>query len=87
MNFLPILGIVLLLGIDQFTKYWAVNTLANQADIMLWPNVFHLSYVENRGAAFGMLQSKQGFFIIMTIAVLIFIVWYWKRIPKDKWGI
>lgn len=87
MKFLPILGIVLLLGIDQFTKYWAVNTLANQADIMLWPNVFHLSYVENRGAAFGMLQGKQGFFIIMTIAVLIFIAWYWRRIPQDKWGI
>lgn len=86
MKFIPILAVAVLLGIDQLTKYWAANVLAVQGDVMLWPNVFHFSYVENRGAAFGMMQNKQWFFISVTIIVLIFILWYWRNIPNNKWG-
>lgn len=86
MKFIPALLVMILLGVDQLTKYWASHVLAVQGDVMLWPNVFHFTYVENRGAAFGMLQNKQWFFIIVTIVVVAFILWYWKNIPDNKWG-
>lgn len=86
MKFIPVLLVAVFLGIDQLTKYWASNVLATQGDILFWPNIFHFTYVENRGAAFGMLQNQQWFFITMTVIVLIFIVWYWRQIPNNKWG-
>lgn len=79
--------VIVLVICDQLTKSWAEVVLKNGQDIRLWPNVFHLTYVENRGAAFGMLEGKQAFFIIMTVTVLIAILWYWRKIPHNKWGI
>lgn len=86
MKVIAVLLIAVLLGVDQLAKYWAANVLRAQGDVMIWPNVFHFTYVENRGAAFGMLQNKQWFFVIMTVIVLAFIIWYWKSIPCNKWG-
>ncbi|PHV71138.1 signal peptidase II [Sporanaerobium hydrogeniformans] len=78
-----ILGLV---GLDQVTKIWAVQKLSNGQDISLWPDVFHLTYVENRGAAFGMLQNKQWFFIVITGIVLVGLIWYYKKLPVTFWG-
>lgn len=81
-----LLAIVVLVVMDQLTKYWADITLKLGQDIKIWPGVFHLSYIENRGAAFGMLQGKQLFFVVMTVIVLAAMIWYWRRIPQGNWG-
>ncbi len=81
-----ILIIVGLIALDQVTKVWAVQQLANGQDVLLWPNVFHLTYVENRGAAFGMLQNKQWLFIIMTVVVVTALFIYYKKLPFTFWG-
>ncbi|OON99603.1 MAG: signal peptidase II [Epulopiscium sp. Nele67-Bin004] len=78
--------IILLVGLDQWTKYWALTELKFRDDIVLWENVFHLKYVENRGAAFGMMQDRQVLFIVITAIVLITIVRYWRHIPKNVFG-
>lgn len=80
------LAILLFVGIDQWAKYLATHFLKGQEDILLWPQVFHLSYVENRGAAFGMLQDRQWFFVIITLIVLIGVCFYWKQIPQNASG-
>jgi signal peptidase II len=46
-------------------------------------NVFHLTYVENRGAAFGILQNRQWFFILITFIVLAVVIFYIYN-KKDK---
>lgn len=86
MKFIIAIAIVALVGIDQLTKYLAEVYLRGQADIKVWPDVFHLSYVENRGAAFGMMQGRQTFFVIITCIVLIGVVWYWRQIPSNRAG-
>ena len=53
-----LVAIVLLVGVDQLTKWWAITQLAGTNGIPLWKGVFELTYVENRGAAFGMLQPS-----------------------------
>ena len=68
--------IVLLIGIDQLSKVWALNSLKNIGSISIIENVFHLTYVENRGAAFGMLQNNQTIFIIVALAASIFGLYY-----------
>lgn len=76
---------ILLIFIDQITKFAAVKCLKGQEPFVLIDGVFELSYLENRGAAFGMLQNQQVFFIIATILVLCIIVYiYLKRIPCER---
>lgn len=87
MKFLGVLAVLALVGIDQLTKYWAQIALQGQMDIQLWPGVFHLSYVENRGAAFGMLQGRQMLFVVITLIVLGGVLYYWRQIPQGRMGI
>lgn len=65
---LIILAVILI--VDQVTKFWAVNYLKGVGDIPVIQNLFHLTYVENRGAAFGMFQNQRLFFIITTSLVV-----------------
>lgn len=73
-----------LLFLDQYTKHLAVSALKDQPSIPIIKNVFELSYVENRGAAFGMLQNRQWMFIILTAAVLIVLGWIFHKMPFEK---
>ncbi|MEG2984008.1 MAG: signal peptidase II [Peptostreptococcaceae bacterium] len=71
-----ILIILGLIGIDQVSKYVAINYLANIGSIPIIKDVVHLTYVENRGAAFGMFQNNQMIFVIVAIAACIFGIYY-----------
>jgi len=72
-----------LVGLDLVTKLWAQNTLPEKP-ISLIQGVFELRYLENRGAAFGLLQNQRTFFIILTIIFLAAMVYVYMRIPSDK---
>lgn len=73
-----------LIGLDQFTKYLAINHLMNKDDIILIPGVLQLHYLENTGAAFSMLEGKQVLFAIMTPILLIALFYLLLRMPKHK---
>ena len=68
--------IILLISIDQISKLWALNYLKNVGSIPIIQNVFHLTYVENRGAAFGMFQNNQVIFIIVALMASIYGLYY-----------
>ena len=73
-----------LLLIDQLTKLWAVKILKPIGSIKIIHNVLEIYYVENRGAAFGIMQNKQWFFLIITLAVLVGLLWISGKIPEEK---
>ena len=75
---------VVLITLDQFTKYMAVIKLKDQPAYVIWPKVFELRYLENRGAAFGMLQNQKVFFIIITGVVILGILYLLFKIPEEK---
>ena len=54
--FVAIFSIILII-IDQFTKFLAASYLANEDSVVLIDNFLRLYYIENRGAAFGILQG------------------------------
>lgn len=64
----------LLILIDQFTKRLAYKYLYNNEPLVLIDNILELVYVENRGAAFGILQNKHIVFYLLTIVVLIILL-------------
>lgn len=77
-------ALLLFILLDQVVKLWVLARLKGQQPIVLIKNVLEFQYVENRGAAFGMLQNQRIFFLIMTIGVLIALVLLEKKIPQES---
>ncbi len=75
---------VVLVFLDQITKYLAICHLKDGADVEIIPGVFRLHYLENRGAAFGMLQNQKIFFIFIAIVILAAICYVIFRMPDKK---
>lgn len=69
MAVLAVIISILLIALDQLSKLYALNVVKPQGTVTLIDNFYYLTYVENRGAAFGMLQNQQVFFIAVTITI------------------
>lgn len=65
--------------LDQVSKHLAIKYLKNKKPYVIVENFFQLSYVENRGAAFGILQHKRSLFIIFTIIIILILSLYLFR--------
>lgn len=79
-----IVGILILTALDQLTKHLAMFYLKGKESVSIIKNVFELTYVENRGAAFGILQNHREFFLILTAVALIAMAWVYWKIPAKK---
>lgn len=75
---------LILLGFDQWTKYLAILHLKDQESISLISGIFQLHYLENTGAAFGMLSGMQWIFVFIALAVMILVAYVYFKIPWDK---
>lgn len=74
-KYLMILAALLL--IDQITKYYVRLNLSVIGTMPVIQDFFHLTYVENRGAAFGMMQGKSSVFVFATfVAIVALLVYY-----------
>ena len=82
--FIFFIGLGVSIGLDQFTKHLAVVHLKGQKPFVLIKGVFEFYYSENRGAAFGMLQGRQGFFFLIAAAVILAVLWAVYRMPAGK---
>ncbi|QXM05851.1 signal peptidase II [Crassaminicella indica] len=67
MNYLLVLLIVIL---DQASKVMVQSKFLVNESVPIIKNIFHLTYVQNVGAAFGILKNQKMFFILMTIFVI-----------------
>lgn len=71
--------------LDQVVKYIVRAKMALGQSIPLLDGVFHLTYVQNTGAAFNMFEGMQTFLQIVPFAALIFAVWYMERHLNTHW--
>ena len=78
-----ILSILFGVALDQYTKYLAVTHL-QEKPVVLLKDIFQLQYLENRGAAFGMLQNQQWFFLIVGIVAVVVLFTIYVRVEKVK---
>lgn len=82
---MEILIIILGLIADRLTKVWALNTLSKVDEIVVIKNIFGFSYLENRGAAFGVFQNKVFLLGIVTSIVIAAMIFYLlKYKPASK---
>ncbi len=79
-----LLGCFLLIGLDQWTKHLAVVYLKNQPSIPLISGVLELQYLENRGAAFGIMQNQQWFFLAICAVAVPAALYAYSVLPKTR---
>ena len=73
---------VLIVIVDFIVKKCSLEHLTKVDTSPLWKDVFHLTYVENKGAAFGMMQNQRWFFIVLTVIVLIGVIVFAFKLKK-----
>lgn len=64
--------VLALVALDQLTKFIAVAKLAPVDSVSFIPGVLSLTYVENRGMAFSLLQGNVLFLVVITAVILFF---------------
>lgn len=79
-----LVSVLLLVGLDQWTKLLAVAYLKGQPAVPLIKGIFELQYLENRGAAFGILQGQKIPLVLFTAALTLIILYFYSRIPEGR---
>lgn len=80
---LPLAVVIL----DQFSKYIVVENMALGESIPIIEEVFHLTYILNPGAAFGMFAHNRLFFIAIAVVVIGIIIWTRREILESPWEV
>lgn len=79
--------VIIFLGLlfDRLTKIWALNSLKDTDGVILIKDFFKLEYLENKGAAFGIMQNKVIFLSLVTFLIVAGMTYYIiKYKPKSK---
>ena len=69
---------LLVVVIDQLTKYYVVTHFAVGESVPVINNVFHWTFILNPGAAFGMLEGSRWLFVLIAVAVVSG-VWFMRK--------
>ena len=83
---LSIIAAVILI-LDQTTKLYVDANYRLHESVPVIHDFFHLTYVRNKGAAFGILSDSAvriPFFISVSIVAMLGILWYIKQIRNDQ---
>lgn len=83
-NLIGIFSIIIGVLLDQYTKILAVTHLKDANPVPIIEDVFELHYLENRGAAFGILQNQHLFFVISGLILLTVGTILYVRLPYTK---
>jgi len=70
--------------VDQATKFWIQSRMSYGESIPVISDVFHITYILNPGAAFGILENKTWFFVIVAVILISGVAYIYPRLPKDK---
>ena len=79
---------MLVIALDQFTKFLVLESLQLNQSITIWPDYFYFTYIQNRGTAFGFMSDmdpviRLPFFVTITVAAA-FIVYSYQRVIKEE---
>ena len=83
---LSIVLIILVVALDQVTKYLTVSNLDLGETFPVIKDVLHFTYVRNEGAAFGILaEHRWVFMVVSVIGIAALFVWLAVAKPESKW--
>ena len=73
--FLVCLGLI---GVDQITKFLTISNIPLHEQIEVLPGLFNLTYAQNTGAAFSMMEGQKWFFLAIVILLCLGIIWEFR---------
>ena len=76
--------VIVLVLLDQITKWQALTKLKPIKNTVVIKGFLDFTFVENRGAAFGILSGQRVFFILLTVVVTVGIIYSFYKLPKTK---
>lgn len=80
-----IIVIVAAVVVDQVSKVLVIKFLKDLVSVEIIPGILRFTYVENRGAAFGMLSDNRWIFmIISSLAIVALMIYLWKFRPESR---
>ncbi len=74
----------LVLGIDQLSKYIIRTTFQPNESLPVIKSIFHLTYIHNPGAAFGILAYKTPVFVGVTLLVVLIILAAYHYLTPER---
>lgn len=81
---IPLIAAVLLVAVDQITKYMALTQLKPIGSVTFIDGFMDFTFVENRGAAFGIFSGKTWLLLVISIIICAVLVWAMTKMPKTK---
>ncbi|PAV29929.1 signal peptidase II [Virgibacillus profundi] len=75
---------LVIIAVDQLTKWAIVKTMELGEEIIIIENFFSLTSHRNKGAAWGILQGQMMFFYIVTVIVVIGVIYYMQKYAKES---
>lgn len=84
MYILPILAGIGLILLDQGTKLWALSSLKPIHNRTVIEGFLDLTFVENRGVAFGMFSGKRWLILLLTAAIAGMLLYFYHSLPRRK---
>ncbi len=85
-----LIWILIMLGsviVDQVSKLLIVRYLDPAEPFVIWKGILRFTYVENEGAAFGMLSDQRWIFMVLSVVAIVGLLLYlWKWPPESAWA-
>ena len=81
---IPIILAAVLIVVDQITKYIALTRLKSVGNVTFIKGFMDFTFVENRGAAFGILNGKVWLLLIVAVVICAAIIYAMRKMPDTK---
>ncbi len=75
---------LLLLALDQYSKFWIVKNIPFGSKSVVIPGFFNITHITNTGAAWGILSGRGGFLLLIAILVMLAVIWFLRSLT-DGW--
>lgn len=70
--------------VDQLSKFYIQETMTPGMSLPVVADLFHITYILNPGAAFGILENQRTLFILIAALLLISFVYYYPKLRSDR---
>jgi len=78
-----LLLVLVIVMMDQWSKFYIQTHMMLGMSIPVVQDVFHLTYILNPGAAFGLLEHQTMFFVVIAVCMVLAAIYYYPKIPKE----
>lgn len=79
-----VIGVIVL---DQIIKVLIRSTMYIGESLPVIKEVFHITYVQNRGGAFSILSGQGLILTVVPLAAIIFAIWYMEKHLDEHWSL